>query len=141
MIYIGIFLFSLLSINFFFRVIRLSLKLNKLAYSEETIHNFRCTKCNDSYTLKGPEAKRLIKGAIEISKLSSRYQTTFYIFNCPNCGTNSKQEKLFDLNVTKLGGALRIQLDSKQVPLILDFLLKGLLPVIVGFPISILFQN
>ena len=55
MVYIGTFLFSLLAINFFYRVIKLFIKVNKQAYSENTKHIFRCSSCDQSYSLLGPE--------------------------------------------------------------------------------------
>lgn len=134
MFYIGIFLFCLLAINFFYRVINLFIKINKQAFSENTKHTFRCSSCDQSYSLLGPEARKLIKGAVRINKSSPKNQTTFYKFSCPSCGKYSNQEKLFDLNATKALGNVRIQMDSYQLPIFIDFLLKGLLPVLIFAP-------
>jgi transcription elongation factor Elf1 len=134
MFYIEIFLFSLLAINFFYRVINLFIKVNKQAYSENTKHTFRCSSCDQSYSLSGPEARKFIKGAVRINKSSPRNQTTLYKFSCPSCGKYSNQEKLFDLNTTKALGNLRVQMDSYQIPILIDFLLKGLLPILIVIP-------
>ena len=79
MVYIGTFLFSLLAINFFYRVIKLFIKVNKQAYSENTKHIFRCSSCDQSYSLLGPEVRKIIKGAVRINKSSPKNQTTLYL--------------------------------------------------------------
>lgn len=61
MIYIGIFIFLLLAGNFFYRAIRLLIKINKQAFSPETTHSFACSSCSQTYTLSGPEAKKTAK--------------------------------------------------------------------------------
>lgn len=134
MVYIGTFLFSLLAINFFYRVIKLFIKVNKQTYSENTRHTFRCSSCDQSYSLLGPEVRKIIKGAVRINKSSPKNQTTLYKFSCPSCGNYSNQEKIFDLNTTKALGKVRVQMDSYQIPIFGDFLLKGLLPILVFAP-------
>ncbi|MGM0239461.1 MULTISPECIES: hypothetical protein [Enterococcus] len=141
MIYFGFFLFLLLAFNFFFRAINFFIKINKIAYSENTTHSFKCTNCSQSYKLTGPEAKKLAKGSIKTSKSSPKSRSVFYSFTCPKCGAYSKQEKLFDVNRSKFLGNLRVQADYNQVPLIVDFLLKGVLPIIIIFPFLSLFTR
>ena len=139
MIYIGIFLFASLAINFFYRAINLFIKMNRLTYSEQTKHSFRCSSCNQRYTLSGPETRQLTKGALRIKKSTPKRQVTFIKFACPTCGNYANQEKLFDLNTTKALGNIRIQMDAYHAPLILDFLLKGVLPIILVVPLLKLF--
>lgn len=141
MIYIGIFIFLLLAGNFFYRAIRLLIKINKLAFSPETTHSFACSSCSQTYTLSGPEAKKRVKGAIKITKSTPRSNATYYKFNCPQCGIYAKQQKVFDLNTTKALGAVRMQMDSNQLPLVIDFLLKGVLPILVAMPFLNLFTR
>ncbi|MGG5318217.1 hypothetical protein [Enterococcus sp. AZ072] len=134
MFYIGIFVFLLLAVNFFYRVINLFIKINRQAYSQDTTHTFKCSTCNQSYTLTGPETKKLVKGAVVTKKSTPRSRTTFYQFRCPQCGSYSNQEKIFDINTTKGLGTVRAQIDSDQLPLVIDFLLKGVLPIFLAMP-------
>ncbi|MBO0453929.1 MULTISPECIES: hypothetical protein [Enterococcus] len=135
MLVIGILLFSLLAINFFSRAIRLLVQIHRLTYSEDAKHSFKCISCEQSYTLSGPETKKRVQGAVRIKKSTPKSQSTFYKFVCPVCGTYSKQEKIFDLNTTKASGNIRVQIDSSQLPLVIDFLLKGVLPIFLVLPL------
>lgn len=139
MFYLGIVLFILLAANFFYRAIRLLIKISRQAFSPETTHSFTCSSCKQTYTLSGPEAKKQVKGAIRIKKSTPRSNATFYKFTCPQCGSYAKQEKVFDLNTTRALGAVRVQMDTNQLPLVLDFLLKGVLPILVAMPFLSLF--
>jgi transcription elongation factor Elf1 len=141
MIYIGIFLFSLLAINFFYRLIKLFIAINKQVYSESAKHTFKCSSCNQSYSLSGPETKKRIRGALRIKKSTPKTQALFYKFSCPSCGKYSNQEKIFDLNTTKALGNIRLQMDSYQMPIFIDFFLKGVLPLFIFVPFSRLFMR
>lgn len=139
MVYIGILIFGLLAANFFYRAIRLFVKLNRQVYSPETKHTFICQSCTQPYTLSGPETKKLVKGAVVIKKSTPKSNATFYKFTCPQCGSYAKQKKIFDMDTTKALGMVRVQADSGQLPIVIDFLLKGVLPIFLVFPFLSLF--
>lgn len=117
-------------INFAYRAIHLVRVVSRQSYAEDMIHHFQCSRCNETHTLSGPEAKK-IRWAPRIDKQTPRSQSTSYIFPCPHCNKRAAQVQVFDTNITKGLGAIRIQMNDEQKPVLIDFLIKGMLPCIL----------
>lgn len=116
--------------NFFYRAIRMFRVMARQVYDEKTIHRFQCRKCEEIHTLTGPEAKKL-RWKPRIEKKTPRSQSTAYRFDCPYCRKRTSQTVLYDTNMTKGAGMVRVQMNEEQFPILMDFLIKGLLPAIL----------
>lgn len=116
--------------NFFYQAIRMFRRMSRQAYDENTIHRFQCSNCEEVHTLTGPEAKK-IRWKPRVEKRTPRSQSTAYRFTCPHCHKRTSQTVLYDTNVTKGAGMVRVQMNEEQVPILIEFLVKGLLPVIL----------
>ena len=123
-------LFVPIAVNFFYRAIRMFRQMSRQTYDENTIHRFQCRKCEEIHTLTGPEVKK-IRWKPRVEKKTPRSQSTAYRFTCPHCHQHTSQTVLYDTNVTKGAGMVRVQMNDGQVPILIDFLIKGLLPVIL----------
>lgn len=119
-----------LFLNFAYRAIRLFRGLVRQGYAEDTIHNYKCSHCEETYSLTGPEAKKH-RWALRKEIRTPRRQQISYKFHCPQCNQRVAQIQVFDTNVTKGLGAIRIQMNDNQKPLVIEFLIKGLLPFII----------
>lgn len=117
-------------INFIYRTIRLFKGLISIGYSEDTIHNFKCSYCEETYSLRGPEIKKHRWAPRKEISTPTRRQIS-YKFHCPNCNKRVAQIQIFDTNITKGLGAIRVQMNDNQKQLIIDFLLKGILPIVI----------
>ncbi|EOL46087.1 hypothetical protein RV11_GL001187 [Enterococcus phoeniculicola] len=129
--FVAMIIFGLAAINFFYRAVQLFRKSSKISFSENTLHRFICQSCQTEYKLNGIEAKQKIKGAIKIKKSSPKGQVFYYKFTCPNCNTYASQQKLFDMQKSALLGNAKVNIDSNQIPLLIDMLLKGVLPIFI----------
>lgn len=127
---IGFLLMLVVGFNFFYQVIRFFRSMYRQTYAEDTIHRFQCSKCEAIHTLTGPEAKK-IRWAPRIEKKTLRSQSTSYVFTCPHCQKHASQIVKYDTNVTKGAGMVRVQMNEAQKPLLIEVLVKGLLPVIL----------
>ena len=117
-------------INFIYRAIRLFRGMTRLAYAEDTIHHLKCSRCEETYSLTGPEAKKHRWAPRKEIKTPRRQQIS-YKFHCPQCNQRVAQIQIYDTNITKGLGAVRIQMNDNQKPLFMEFLIKGLLPFII----------
>ena len=117
-------------LNFVYRAIRLFRGLIRQGYAEDTIHHFKCSHCEETYPLTGPEAKKH-RWAPRKEVKTPRRQEISYKFRCPHCDKRVAQIQVFDTNITKGLGAVRIQINDKQTPLVMEFLIKGILPCII----------
>ena len=117
-------------LNFVYRAIRLFRGLIRQGYAEDTIHHFKCSHCEETYPLTGPEAKKH-RWAPRKEVKTPRRQEISYKFRCPHCDKRVAQIQVFDTNITKGLGAVRIQMNDKQTPLVMEFLIKGILPFII----------
>lgn len=127
-IYFGISL--VIFLNFIYHGIRLFRGLIRQNYAEDTIHRFKCSHCEETYPLTGPEAKKH-RWAPRTEVSTPRRRKITYKFRCPHCDKRVAQIQIFDTNVTKGLGAIRIQMNDNQKPLVIDFLIKGLLPFFI----------
>lgn len=127
---IGLTLALIVFLNFVYQAIRMFRRVSRQVFAEDAVHRFQCRKCEEIHTLTGPEAKK-IRWAPRIKKSTPRRQSTSYVFNCPHCHKRTSQTYLYDTNVTKGAGMVRIQMNEEQLPLLIDFLMKGLLPFIL----------
>lgn len=117
-------------LNFVYRGIRLFTGLIRQKYAEDTMHHFKCSHCEETYPLTGPEAKKHRWAPRKEIKTPRRRQVS-YKFHCPHCDKRVAQIQIFDTNITEGLGAVRIQMNDNQTPLIIEFLIKGLLPFII----------
>lgn len=129
----------ILFINFVYRFIRMVRKISRQTYHEDTIHRFQCKKCGGIHTMNGPEAKK-IRFRPQVRKSTPLSQSRAYIFKCPLCEERTSQTILYDQNKTYGLGMIRLQLNEEQIPLIIDFLLKGVLPYFIFASISRFFS-
>lgn len=129
----------ILFINFVYRFILMARKISRQTYHEDTIHRFQCKKCEEIHTMNGPEAKK-IRFRPQVRKSTPLSQSTAYIFKCPLCEERTSQKILFDQNKTYGLGMIRLQLNEEQMPLLLDFFLKGVLPFIIFSSIARFFS-
>ncbi|MEI5989049.1 hypothetical protein A5881_000536 [Enterococcus termitis] len=129
---IGLLLLLSLALNFFIRTIHFFYKSNNIAFSKDTLHTFICESCNVTYKLNGPNTKKKIKFAPTKKIDSLGKSKTTYKFNCPECGKYAYQEKIFDLNINKGLGMIRLKADHEQVEIFKIFFVKCLLPTLVG---------
>lgn len=133
---LGIILFAGLGINFFYRGIKALIKLRKINYSEETIHTFKCRNCEEIYEMSGVELKD--STTIWSTRLETRTpisQTNAIRFECPVCYEKAFQEKIYDTDVTEAFGNVRAQFDENTRSILLEVLIKGFLPILIGMPI------
>ena len=126
------FLLIILALNFFIRLIQYFRQSSKLAFSKETQHSFLCTNCNERYELNGQETKKLVKFSPKKEINSPKKSKIMYKFTCPKCNEYAYQEKVFDSNVVRGFGTLRLKGDNSQIELFKDAFIKGILPAIIG---------
>ncbi|AOV08684.1 hypothetical protein [Sporosarcina ureilytica] len=126
---IGQMLMLIVAFNFFHHAIRMFRSMTRQIYDENAVHRLQCSKCEEIHTITGPEAKKL-RWAPRVEKRTPRSQSTAYRFTCPHCHKHASQIVLYDTNVTKGAGMVRVQMNEEQKPLLIEFLIKGLLPVI-----------
>lgn len=129
-------LFMAAGVNLFYRGIKLMLYIKKVNEEETTFHTFKCTACNEVYQLNGIETKAKCRRALVKKIQTIHSQTTSVKFTCPHCHSNVYQERIFDINMTKFSGNIRIQMDQRapdpqKRTLLNDLLLKGVAPVLV----------
>ncbi|MFD1204675.1 hypothetical protein ACFQ38_06055 [Sporosarcina contaminans] len=127
---LGLIIVLIVFINFVYQTIRLFKGLSKQMYDEDTVHRFQCGKCGEMHSLKGPEMKKL-RRAPRIEKSTFGSQSTAIVFKCPHCHKRTSQIVQFDTNVTKGAGMVRVQMNEEQKPLIVQFLVRGILPFIL----------
>ena len=65
-------------------------KYYAMLFAESTTHQFKCSTCQEIYTLSGSEAKKAIRPNCLIV-FSKKKQ---FKFTCPKCQTKALQEKL-----------------------------------------------
>ena len=124
---IGFTLVVIIFLNFVYQTIRLFRGLSRQMYDKDTVQRFQCSKCDEIHSLTGPELKKL-RWAPRIQKRTFRSQSTAIVFQCPHCHKRASQTVLYDTNVTRGAGMVRVQMNEEQKPLILQFLIRGLLP-------------
>ena len=117
-------------LNFVYRAIRLFRRLTRQGYAEDTIHHFKCSHCEETYPLTGPEVKKH-RWAPRKEVTTPKRRQISYKFRCPHCDKRVAQIQIFDTNITKGLGAVRIQMNDNQKPYIIEFLIKGILPFII----------
>ena len=128
---VGILLFIVGIGNFVYQGILTLRKLRKEANEVRTTHRFCCTACGEQYELSTVETKEKIKWSIHIRKETLNTQKSLYKFICPICGEKKFQERLYDLNITKLKGRIRYQGTEFQLRELVLFFLKGVLPLLL----------
>lgn len=128
---VGILLFIVGIGNFVYQGILTLRKLRKEANEVRTTHRFCCTACGEKYELSTVETKEKIKWSIHIRKETLNTQKRLYKFICPICGEKNFQERLYDLNITKLKGRIRYQGTEFQLRELVLFFLKGVLPLLL----------
>lgn len=128
---VGILLFIVGIGNFVYQGILTLRKLRKEANEVRTKHRFCCTACGEKYELSTVETKEKIKWSIHIRKETLNTQKSLYKFICPICGEKNFQERLYDLNITKLKGRIRYQGTEFQLRELVLFFLKGVLPLLL----------
>lgn len=106
-------LFMAAGVNLFYRGIKLMLYIKKVNEEETTFHTFKCTACNEVYQLNGIETKAKCRRALVKKIQTIHSQTTSVKFTCPHCHSNVYQERIFDINMTKFSGNIRIQMDQR----------------------------
>ena len=121
---------AIIFINFAYRGFRLLSILSRQIYAEETIHRYTCTHCEETYSLTGPEAKKH-RWATRTEVRTPRRHQISYKFQCPHCEKRVRQIKIFDTNNPKEFGVFHLKMGDYKKPIIKDFLLKGVLPVII----------
>lgn len=117
-------------LNFVYRAFRLYKGLKRQGYAEDTIHHFKCSRCEETYSLTGPEMKKH-RWAPRKEITTPRRRQVSYKFHCPQCNQRAAQIQVFDTNITKGLGAFRIQMNDNQKPYIIEFFMKGVLPFII----------
>lgn len=133
---LGFSLFIALGINLFYRGIQAMRKIHQSNYAKETIHAFKCRNCEDTYQLNGEEAKsRISIWATRLEKRTPKSQTTAIRFECPACDKKAFQDQIFNTDVTALAGNVRAQLTSTSKDILIDLLVKGVLPILIAMPI------
>lgn len=133
---LGIILFIALGINFFYRVIQAMRKIHQENYAKETIHTFKCRKCEETYQINGEEAKsRISIWAPRLEKRTPGSQISAIRFDCPQCHHKAFQDQIFNTNVTELAGNIRAQMTESSRGILIDLLVKGFLPILIGMPI------
>lgn len=128
---VGILLFIVGIGNFVYQGILTLRKLRKEANEVRTTHRFCCTACGEKYELSTVETKEKIKWSIHTRKETLNTQKNLYKFICPICGEKTFQERLYDLNITKLKGRIRYQGTEFQLRELVLFFLKGILPLLL----------
>ncbi|EGO8511419.1 TPA: hypothetical protein ACWWET_001846 [Enterococcus faecalis] len=128
---VGILLFIVGIGNFVYQGILILRKLRKEANEVRTTHRFCCTACGEKYELSTVETKEKIKWSIHIRKETLNTQKSLYKFICPICGEKKFQERLYDLNITRLKGRIRYQGTEFQLRELVLFFLKGVLPLLL----------
>lgn len=127
---VGILLFIVGIGNFVYQGILTLRKLRKEANEVRTTHRFCCTACGEKYELSTVETKEKIKWSIHIRKETLNTQKA-----CTNLFVQSVvkkfQERLYDLNITKLKGRIRYQGTEFQLRELVLFFLKGVLPLLL----------
>ena len=116
--------------QFCLSAIRLFRGLIRQGYAKDTIHHFTCSYCKETHPLTGPEVKKH-RWAPRKEVTTPRKRKISYKFRCPHCDKRVAQIQIFDTNITKGLYAVRIQMNDSQKPLIMKFLIKGLLPFII----------
>lgn len=126
-------LFFALAINFFYQVVKGFRTITKINYSEETFHTFKCRKCEEVYQINGEKLQA------ETSIWSTRMeiktptgQSNAIKFNCPQCHKKAFQEKVYDTDITAMAGNIRAQFDHNSQEVLIDILVKGFGPIIIG---------
>lgn len=133
---LGFILFIALAINFFYRGIQAMRKIYQSNYAKETVHTFKCRDCKETYQMDGEEAKsRISIWATRLEKKTPSGQTSAIRFKCPKCHNKVFQDQIFDTNVTALAGNIRAQLTGPSKEILIDLLVKGFLPILIGMPI------
>lgn len=130
---IGACIMFVLAMNFFIRTIRFFYQSSNIAFSKDTLHTFLCEECNETYQLNGQVTKKKIKFSLKKEINSPQKSRMLYKFTCPKCNKNAYQEKIFDLNTNKGLGIVRIKADHNQTTLFKEYIVKCLLPTLIGF--------
>lgn len=126
-------------LNFIYQAFRLYREMIRQRYAVDTIHHFKCSRCEEAYPLTGPEFKKHRWAPFKEVTTPGKQQTS-YKFHCPKCNQRVAQIQIFDTNITKGLGAVRIQINDNQIPFLIEFLLKGVLPFIAFIMLFSLFN-
>ncbi len=132
---IGLSLFLALGINLFIQFIRAFRQIRTKQHEKSTIHTFKCRACEETYQLNGEEAKERI--SIWSTKLETKTptgQTSAVRFECPECHEKAFHERVFDTDVTGLGGNMRLQLNEEARSALVELVIKGVLPLFILMP-------
>lgn len=133
---LGVALFAGLVINFFYQVIRAFRRIRKTNHSGSTIHNFKCSNCDEVYALNGADLKsRTSIWSMRKDTRTPKSQTTAIRFECPVCNEKAFQEKIYDTDVTAGLGHIRAQFDDSSREVLVELLLKGFLPFFLVVPL------
>lgn len=130
---IGFILFGVLAINFFYQVVKAFRKMNRINYSEEKTHTFKCRKCGEAYQMNGKELQAetgIWSTKMEIK--TPKGQTQAIRFECRRCHKKGFQEKVYAIDETAMLGNVRAQFDHDSREVLMDILVKGFSPILVG---------
>lgn len=133
---LGILLFALLGINFFYQAIKGLMRLRKNYYQADTIYQFRCRNCKEKYEINGTELKtRTNIWSTRLETQTPKSQTSAIRFECLVCTQKAFQERIYDTDATALLGNVRAQFDENSKEILIKIILKGFLPILIGAPL------
>lgn len=82
--------FLLITVTLYLLIHNILEKYYAMLFAESTTHQFKCSSCQETYTLSGLEAKKAIRPNCLIV-FSKKKQ---FKFTCPKCQSKAPQEKI-----------------------------------------------